>query len=211
MSFLHDPMRRPHAGKPAPWCRPPEPRSVAGVSHALAPDPWPVAPDPWPVAAWCAGRGPCYLVRAWWPELRRPGPRAVLPGARPGAPGAWCAAPDPGHLVADPWPPARAPWWPPAVARAPGGVRPGAWPPVPGPGPLAAGARPPAAAPGPKKRPRSRLTKALARFYAVSRAPNSFTGPYPRVRRFHVKPPVKQAPFDQLVNSCENFSQFKSK
>jgi len=47
---------------------------VAGVSHALA-------PDPWPVAAWCAGRGPwsaclvaCYLVRA----LVR-----LVPGARP--------------------------------------------------------------------------------------------------------------------------------
>lgn len=67
---------------------------MAGVSHALA-------PDPWPVAAWCAGRGPwpaclvaCYLVRAlvrlvpgarppilatWWP-IR--GPRRVRPGGR---------------------------------------------------------------------------------------------------------------------------------
>jgi hypothetical protein len=141
--------------------------------------------------------------------LVAPDPVRLAPDPWPVA--AWCSAPDPCHLVADPWPPARAPWWPPAVARAPGGVRPGARSPVPGSGPLAHGARPPGGVAGPKKRAGSRLAKALARFYTVSGAPNSFTGPYPGTGMFHVKQSRKQAPFDQLVNSCENFSQSKSK
>jgi hypothetical protein len=165
---------------------------VAGVSHALA-------PDPWPVAAWCAGRGPCYLVRAWWPELRRPGPRAVLPGARPGAPGPRSVAPGACALVAAGrgacawW---RAPWCLAAGARSgsPGRRR-----------------ADPVPAPGPKKRARSRASQASARFYTADGGQNSFTGPYPGTGMFHVKQSRKQAPFDQLVNSCENFSQFKSK
>ena len=123
---------------------------------------------------WAVARG--HLVRGPWPVVRVPG--GVLPGARPGAPGPWAVAPDPGHLVADPWPPARAPWWPPAVARAPWCAVPGARPPVPGPGPLAHGARPPGGVAGPKKRAGSWLAKALARFYAISAARNSF--PVPR-------------------------------
>ena len=159
-------------------------------------DPWPVYRTPWPPIRGpsCAGQapGPCYLVRA----LVR-----LVPGARP---------------------PILATWWPirgPRRVR-PGGRRPwrvrlvrGTWCAAPGARSGSPGRRcaAPVPAPGPKKCARSMAARASARFYAVSCAPNSFTGPYPGTGMFHVKQSRKQAPFDQLVNSCENFSQSKSK
>jgi ribosomal protein S27AE len=160
----------------------------------LSPDPWPVYRTPWPLGRGpsCAGLapGPCYLVRTWWAAGRGPWAVARVPGAWWRA--SWCAPWCAWCLVRGPrsWPPGGRSVAPGACALVAAGRgacawwrAPGAWPPVPGPGPPAAGARPPGGVAGPKKRPRSRLTKALARFYAVSGGQNSF--PVPR----------KQAPF----------------
>ena len=172
MRFLHGVMRPRHARQTWSACL--AARALDRARCIVARPPWSVgrelrlvdrAPGRpscawWPPGRgpWCVIRGPVAVPGAPWCLVR--GPRSVRPGARPGGRAARPGAPGARSV-------ARAPWWPPAVARAPGGL-------ADGPGSPAAGGRTPAPGPGSKKRAGSRAARAFARFHTVSGAQNSF-------------------------------------